>query len=433
MILVEEFMYIINYVIVPRFVRCVLRLCYLFLSVIYYLFYCVWFWFTVAFRVTELAMPDVMIFPLELHHMTPSGFVFSSPGTGKKVLFSLNAAGFFANGLKEAMISTSSFTSLGANPRGVFNFFVDGKLVGTGFRATLHNKTFLFTASHVFKLLDGQRITVVHNKKKVIMEFKDFKVAFCAPSHDVVCLFDNGLIKALGVKDLKMDRWVLGSNVLVRGTQDAFNWFQSPGVSSFMAPMKEGVKSLIYQIQYSASTLNGWSGSPILSASGKVVGIHLGSHAVVQENVGVAITDLLYTFLGMHVTKNESFEEYGTDEWKRQLARFQNRIEFVEERFTDDSAGNFYYPGTWADEVEDQDDDDTYFDSPLYFDESQDFQSGSEGSLKLTSSPISPISVTLPVISPVQVVSVISTNKQSTPAKPASVSVVSPIPQQHQP
>jgi hypothetical protein len=292
-------------------------------------------------------------------------FIISVPGVALPVALSVRGIVKDLRSLNEAQISRAPLDATPA-PRATFNFIVGGKVIGTGFRANFGRKTYIFTARHVFDELfkPGRKATIAYLGREIVLDPSYLLPAFDVDSHDVMVFHDHTVFHNIGMRrPLEMARWKNGSTVVTRGTQDGFSWYMSSGLTHFRNKKESG--ALRYQIQYEASTFAGWSGAPVMSASGMVVGLHVSAHESDIANCGVAITDLLFVLLHLEKSqkKLESFEEYEVDEWEtyedswtRRGALNQNRIVYMSEKDRKIAAAidnRTWTAGTWDEDEDD--------------------------------------------------------------------------------
>jgi len=192
-----------------------------------------------------------------------------------------------------------------------------GNFVGCMFRFRTRHGTFLATAHHVYDLM-GPKPTAVHNGRYIPLV--GLKVAGYSRDLDYVLFDDSHQLHLFGAKIGKSRTYQAHSRVHSHGTCDGKNWSTAIGTS-------EPADAPRYY--HTASTGQGFSGSPLFNDDGFIVGMHQGSELVNGKPQNVAIDlhfmiDTLERLAGP--TRLESVQEV------RDNAAFQ-RVEESDEDF----------------------------------------------------------------------------------------------------
>lgn len=179
---------------------------------------------------------------------------------------------------------------------------------------------YLVTAGHNALALDsmpGQTILVpFHLKGKIdfsmdldfnsCMEFKSFAekdiVPEAAQIYDVcIVALSPGDWSRLGVKSLTHYDAAWHMNVVTFGLERT----SGDALQRSLGRIKPLAESdPIHEVHYSASTLKGWSGSPVLTAQKKVVALHCGTNGVVNRGLNFAYVRAIIDFHEYHTLES---------------------------------------------------------------------------------------------------------------------------------
>jgi hypothetical protein len=166
---------------------------------------------------------------------------------------------------KEMAIQTSRFNSLSQLPSGVVSLTVEDKVVGMGSRVLIGDKSYLVTASHLMPRLVGEQTYICSTTKRWKIVDCDF---WSNGKLDVLLInIPSGVWAELGVKALGFGEAIHGATTQVHGYAHGELAFS---VGTILK------SSDLFQLKHTASTLHGWSGTPLI-INNKVVAIHTGS------------------------------------------------------------------------------------------------------------------------------------------------------------
>jgi len=162
---------------------------------------------------------------------------------------------------------------------GTVQFLVNGKLLGFGFRTTVKGRSVIVTTCHGLQSLLGKEVMLAGPSGQIKMPPNSIYAKF--PGLDVVCLeFSNVVYTTLGVKSLKIAAPGVGSPIHVHGYMDGQR-VRSIGVIAGL------VRKSAARFKHTASTVEGFSGSPVLNTTGQVVGMHLRGNITYNEAVAL--------------------------------------------------------------------------------------------------------------------------------------------------
>jgi hypothetical protein len=172
---------------------------------------------------------------------------------------------------KEMSLASSRFEPLKQLPAGVVQLTIGDQVVGMGSRIQVGNKTYLATANHLRSRIVGEQTYMCSLEKR----WKIQEVSFWSNAELDVLLIEipSQVWSVMGVKALQVGIATPGTPVRLHGTANEQLAF------SVGAILKTDNLLLL---KHTASTLHGWSGTPLLAA-GKVVAIHTGSDASTQN------------------------------------------------------------------------------------------------------------------------------------------------------
>jgi hypothetical protein len=240
--------------------------------------------------------------------------------------------------------------------RGTVQFLVDGKVVGFGFRVSRGGKDIIVTARHNLNLMRTRRSDLRIAGPNGQLPLLGDSVAFMFPKADLVGLSVPAvLLSAIGVRSLKVSPpGADGTPIHIHGYMDGTR-VKSLGV------VMGRVKGQPLRFKHSASTVEGFSGSPVFNQLGLVIGMHIRSGSSWNEAV------MLHWLLGSDEseTYDKLFDrvDHPEDDWD-QLIGFEGetmcRVRYRDRQFApvEEFAVMDYNPrfSSWADD----DDDDWY-------------------------------------------------------------------------
>lgn len=165
--------------------------------------------------------------------------------------------------------------------KGTVQFLVNGKLIGFGFRTTVRGRDVIVTALHNLRSLIGREVYMAGPRGQFRLPTNTVYAKY--PVLDFVCLeFSDMVYTTLGVKTLKIAApGSVGTPIRVHGYMDGSR-VRTIGVISGVVKGSPG------RFKHTASTVEGFSGSPVFNATGQVVGMHLRGN--VGYNEAVALT-----------------------------------------------------------------------------------------------------------------------------------------------
>lgn len=219
---------------------------------------------------------------------------------------------------KEMAISTSRFNEQSILPSGVVALAKEGTIIGMGSRVVVANESYILTALHLNKALLSGDVSVCSstmqwelNDECSIVKIKDADL--------LLIKIPTAVWSRLGVKSLAWAEANIGTTVKAYGYTAEQLVFSSG--SLIKGPN-------LIMLKHTASTLPGWSGTPILN-NGKVVAVHIGTVASANVNSCVGVYQILKTievalqespigkFSGKQIEENEMLENnYDFEEYK---------------------------------------------------------------------------------------------------------------------
>jgi len=155
--------------------------------------------------------------------------------------------------------------------KGQVFFTLAGKTVGSGFRTNHFGYDALVTAFHVGKALSetGGDWTISLGDQEIVMDSamrEEMRVTKYSLELDVVIFtVPSAIWSVLGVKSAKIAKTPLGPSISTVG-QSSGDMVRSYGVVTKTASC--------FGFRHTASTERGWSGAPLVSESGAVIGMH---------------------------------------------------------------------------------------------------------------------------------------------------------------
>lgn len=164
--------------------------------------------------------------------------------------------------------------------KGTLIFLVEDKPVGMGSRVTFGGADMLVTAAHVYDgLPEVFEVTSPSSKVAITVEKSSLGVLLDATAEDLVGLdMPSRVYTSLGVAKLHTtEPRQAAAGVYTPAQGGGAAWAHNILTNSGSM-----------QLEYSASTLPGSSGAPIIQG-GKVVGVHLGARPSKGKNYGVAL------------------------------------------------------------------------------------------------------------------------------------------------
>jgi hypothetical protein len=206
---------------------------------------------------------------------------------------------------------------------------------GTAFKMKIDGQHLLFTAAHVFKQLHDTKdeqgkpkpvyLRVWRDREKCVKDYQlpRDKVVFnhySPPQHaDLISMaLHPDLWSALGLKTSipgKTPR--AGAPIEVYAPDPASHWTKASGT---IVKVKKG-----FNLEHTASTASGTSGSPIFS-NGRVIGIHTGANPYRVVNSATATTTLLTDFKRESSTEEEGVDFYALQEFEDRVSSARQDI-----------------------------------------------------------------------------------------------------------
>jgi hypothetical protein len=198
---------------------------------------------------------------------------------------------------------------------------------GTAFKMKIGNTHLLFTAAHVFKQLHETKdeqgkprpvyLRVWRDREKCVKDFRlprDIVFHHYSPPHhaDLISMaLHPDLWSALGLKSSVPGRTPrAGAPIEVYAPDTMSHWTKASGRIEKVSPG--------FQLEHTASTASGTSGSPIFN-NGRVVGIHTGAHLHRVVNSATATTTLLTDFRRESSTEDEGVDPYALQEFEERV------------------------------------------------------------------------------------------------------------------
>jgi hypothetical protein len=253
--------------------------------------------------------------------------------------------------------------------KGTVSFVAGGSVFGSGFRIRADAVTYLVTAFHVWsdaqgKLAAGDEVCLAARDGVSVPLVGNLK-AFSYARH-----FDFALVElepkmwaSLGVSALTPVCKEKSPHIKVSGA-NAGSWVESWG---FTTPM-----SRLFRVNHTASTVGGFSGSPLVSAEGHALGIHIGHENGKNEATTMhPVMRAVKTLSGLEsdfVSKHWRYVDELSDVDGKDVVYFQgaknvydsHNNQWNEERFDAEwEATRFFH--SWADEVEEDEMSDTEY------------------------------------------------------------------------
>lgn len=223
-------------------------------------------------------------------------------------------------------------------PRFVVKFELGGTPVGFGFRAgNGKGVDYLFTAKHVIDsiIASGAGFSLTANGKEYAITREDFaqvEVGMISAGLDMVALkLHQAAYGALGVGMGRFSKTGLQMPTRVYGTLDGTDVFNTGVTTKVCSGMK---------FRHTSSTLPGWSGAPIVSLQGSIIGMHI--QGFEQYNVGVSFDWLLqketresdFNLQAFHNDVEESvYDETEEEKWEARVRRRMGEEEQTIELF----------------------------------------------------------------------------------------------------
>jgi hypothetical protein len=187
---------------------------------------------------------------------------------------------------KESLVPNSRFYKAGSIPKFQGQFMVGEHVIGHFSRIKFRDEDCLITAFHVLEYNRNAAIRLVKNGKSIFLSAFPVEFIAMAPTSGLDFLIFKVPLKVfselgLGVGQLE---------TRISASQSVYIYQLHEGRPSFtMGQLTilagEEHKKKPWCVAYGASTLVGSSGAPILTASGKIIGIHLEGGA--GRNIGI--------------------------------------------------------------------------------------------------------------------------------------------------
>jgi hypothetical protein len=185
--------------------------------------------------------------------------------------------------MKETVISTSKFYKVDKFPKFIGEFEVDGKRIGYFSRINYEGKDCLITAFHVLHYNKMANISLRKGDKSIAFNTVLNSVLAMSPTDDldfIILQVPTYVFSILGVAQGKIN-----NRVQARETINIYQEYDGkPCVTMSTIHLHEEKQ---WFIKYSASTLVGTSGAPVLDCRNRIVGIHIESDSTLKCNVGV--------------------------------------------------------------------------------------------------------------------------------------------------
>jgi len=207
--------------------------------------------------------------------------------------------------------------------KGIVSFRAkDGTILGMGCRLKYRNSTVLATAAHVLDALRSDPEPLLEHAGKVVpFVVKSYKtLLYSSENSRDVCLIElpTTLWSSLGVKALRSSFKDVKTSVSAFGFNDIGEFVVSYGIM-------EPNQAKAFEFKHRASTLAGWSGTPLFDVNMNVIGIHSGYLPETKQNFGAALFWL--------AARRETGDRHGKGAWRARDHGFD----------ANDEANEFYY------------------------------------------------------------------------------------------
>jgi len=198
--------------------------------------------------------------------------------------------------------------------------FRDGEhnIIGMGCRIKYNDTTVLMTADHVLDALrEIESLYIEHKGRRIPFDLKKIKMRLrSAENHRDIVLFeiDNSMWSVLGVSARRVIYSDVPCPIYIYGYNEDSDFSCSRGQLS--------PTSMAYRVEHTASTLPGWSGTPIFDVQGSVVGMHCGWRPLQGVNYGVV--GFWYNL------SNESGDRKNKHAWRHRERDFDDEDQYDE-------------------------------------------------------------------------------------------------------
>lgn len=221
----------------------------------------------------------------------------------------------------------------GPMPKYIVEFLSGGRVVGAGFRTSVGKQDVIMTATHVIRGLmsagaefvlrrDDREVVVDDEMKKLIL------LAVEAPGLDVVGFtLPQQAVSYLGITKGKMAKTPVQTAVRSHGV------YQGESVSC-TGTITKTLGSFLFK--HNATTVPGFSGSPLTTPSGAIIGMHLKGFPMFNEGVSLDLfvaqgrmeSDFVLQAYHMDFDQDDYDDILDTDEDRAQAAIWQQECRF---------------------------------------------------------------------------------------------------------